>query len=98
MRLILVDYSRHHRAAKRGAGCTVGLEEAFVLARSKSADAVALDDALSGLTRIVMNSKAALLNFAFGGLTTEEPPKCSVSPQLRSNAIGASPKPGCPDR
>ena len=72
MRQILVDYSRHHRAAKRGAGCTVVLEEAFVLARSKSADVIALDDALA-VSPALMNSKAALLNFAFfGGLTTEE--------------------------
>jgi RNA polymerase sigma factor (TIGR02999 family) len=98
MRQILVDYSRHHRAAKRGAGCTVVLEEAFVLARSKSADVIALDDALA-VSPALMNSKAALLNFAFlAASPPKKPPKCSVSPQLRSNAIGVSPKPGCPDR
>jgi RNA polymerase sigma factor (TIGR02999 family) len=72
MRQILVDYSRHHRAAKRGAGCTVVLEEAFVHPRSKSADVIALDDALTGLARIdEQQSRIVELRF-FGGLTTEE--------------------------
>jgi len=72
MHQILVDYSRHHRAAKRGAGCTVVLEEAFVPARSKSPDVIALDDALSGLARIdEQQSRIVELRF-FGGLTTEE--------------------------
>jgi RNA polymerase sigma factor (TIGR02999 family) len=72
MRQILVDYSRHYRAAKRGAGCTVVLEEAFVLTRSKSADVIALDDALTGLARIdQQQSRIVELRF-FGGLITEE--------------------------
>jgi RNA polymerase sigma-70 factor, ECF subfamily len=72
MRQILVDYSRHHRAAKRGADCTVVLEEAFVLPKSRSADVIALDDALTGLARIdEQQSRIVELRF-FGGLTTEE--------------------------
>ena len=72
MRQILVDYSRHHRAAKRGADCTIVLEEAFVLPKSKSADVIALDDALTGLARIDgQQSRIVELRF-FGGLTTEE--------------------------
>ena len=72
MRQILVDYSRHHRAAKRGADCTVVLEEASVLPKSKGADVIALDDALTGLARFdEQQSRIVELRF-FGGLTTEE--------------------------
>jgi RNA polymerase sigma factor (TIGR02999 family) len=72
MRQILVDYSRLHRAAKRGADCTVVLEEALILPRSKSADVVALDDALTSLARVdEQQSRIVELRF-FGGLTTEE--------------------------
>jgi RNA polymerase sigma factor (TIGR02999 family) len=64
MRQILVDYSRHHRAAKRGADCTVVLEEALVLPKSRSA--------LTVLARIdEQQSRIVELRF-FGGLTTEE--------------------------
>jgi RNA polymerase sigma factor (TIGR02999 family) len=72
MRQILVDYSRHHRAAKRGTDCTVVLEEALVLPKSRSADVIALDDALTVLARIdEQQSRIVELRF-FGGLTTEE--------------------------
>jgi RNA polymerase sigma-70 factor, ECF subfamily len=71
MRQILLDYSRH-RAAKRGADCTVVLEEALVFPKSRSADVIALDDALTVLGRIdEQQSRIAELRF-FGGLTTEE--------------------------
>ena len=97
MRQILFDYSHHHRADKRGANCTLVREEALVLPKSRSADVIALDDALTDLARIdEQQSRIVELRF-FGGLIIEEI-NCSVSPQLRSNAIGASPKPGCPDR
>ena len=93
MRQILFGYSHHHRAAKRGAHCTLVPEEALVLPKSRSADVIALDDALTDLARIDEQQSRIVER----GLTIEEI-KCSVSPQLRSNAIGASPKPGCPDR
>ena len=97
MRQILFDYSHRHRADKRGANCTLVREEALVLPKSRSADVIALDDALTDLARIdEQQSRIVELRF-FGGLIIEEI-NCSVSPQLRSNAIGASPKPGCPDR
>jgi RNA polymerase sigma factor (TIGR02999 family) len=72
MRQILVDYSRLHRAAKRGADCTIVLEDALAIPKSKSADVLALDDALTALARIDdRQSRIVELRF-FGGLTTEE--------------------------
>ena len=72
MRQILFDYSHHHRAAKRGAHCTLVREEALVLPKSRSADVIALDDALTDLARIdEQQSRIVELRF-FGGLTIEE--------------------------
>ena len=72
MRQILVDYARTRNAAKRGPDCKVQLEEALALPKAKSADVLALDDALTDLARVdEQQSKIVELRF-FGGLTTEE--------------------------
>lgn len=72
MRQILVDYARGHRAAKRGKDCTIELDAAAVIPQLKSAEIVALDDALRDLERIdEQQSRIVELRF-FGGLTTEE--------------------------
>jgi len=72
MRQILVDYARSHRAAKRGAGFKVELDEALAFPKVGSIDVIALDDALNGLARIdEQQSRIVELRF-FGGLTTEE--------------------------
>jgi RNA polymerase sigma factor (TIGR02999 family) len=72
MRQILVDYARSYHAAKRGKDCTIELDAAAVIPQLKSAEIVALDDALRDLERIdEQQSRIVELRF-FGGLTTEE--------------------------
>ena len=72
MRQILVDYARSHGAAKRGADHTIELDTSIVLAQARSADVVALDDALNGLTKLdEQQGRIVELRF-FGGLATEE--------------------------
>jgi RNA polymerase sigma factor (TIGR02999 family) len=73
MRRILVDFARSRRYQKRGAGARpVSLDENLAVGREKSADLVALDDALNALASIdIRKSKVVELKF-FGGLTVEE--------------------------
>jgi len=73
MRRILVDYSRAHQAAKRG-GATqrVFLKEASVISPERSADVMALDDALTRLAHVdPEHARLVELRF-FGGLSIEE--------------------------
>jgi RNA polymerase sigma factor (TIGR02999 family) len=72
MRQILVDYARSHGAAKRGADRVVELDTSLVLPQVRSADVVALDDALNGLAKLdEQQGRIVELRF-FGGLATEE--------------------------
>jgi RNA polymerase sigma factor (TIGR02999 family) len=72
MRQILVDYARSHGAAKRGADRTVELDASLILPQVRSTDVVALDDALSGLSKLdEQQGRIVELRF-FGGLATEE--------------------------
>jgi RNA polymerase sigma factor (TIGR02999 family) len=73
MRRILVDFARSRRYQKRGAGTpALPLDEAVLIAREKSADLVALDEALSSLAKLdARQSRVVELRF-FGGLTVEE--------------------------
>ncbi len=73
MRRILVDFARSRNYAKRGGGArNVSLEEATVVSREKSADLVALDDALDSLAQLnERQSRVVELRF-FGGLELEE--------------------------
>jgi RNA polymerase sigma factor (TIGR02999 family) len=73
MREILVDYTRRHRARKRGASLIrVPLEEATATADERSADLTALDDALRSLAAIdPRKSRIIELRF-FGGLSVKE--------------------------
>lgn len=72
MRQILVDYARRRSAAKRGPQYKVELDASFDLPQKDSVDLVALDDALSRLSRRdVQQEKIVELRF-FGGLTVEE--------------------------
>jgi len=72
MRQILVDYARTHGAAKRGADRTVELDTSVVLPQVRSADVVALDDALNGLTKLDEQQGRIVEMRFFGGLATEE--------------------------
>src|SRR2546425_3303442 len=57
MRQILVDYARSRRAAKRGGGCKLTLDEAVALPKGRDVDLVALDDALNDLFRLDARSE-----------------------------------------
>jgi len=72
MRQILVDYARNYRAAKRGPGCRVELDEDIEHPQRQAADVVALDDALTDLAKLdAQQARIVELRF-FGGLTVEE--------------------------
>lgn len=72
MREILVQYARKRKAAKRGGGQTLVLEDAFASAQERSMDLVALNDALNALAKLdLQQSRIVELRF-FGGLSIEE--------------------------
>lgn len=73
MRRILVDYARNRRYAKRGGDARqVTLNEDLIVTDQRSADVIALDEALSDLANFDdRKSKVVELRF-FGGLSIEE--------------------------
>jgi RNA polymerase sigma factor (TIGR02999 family) len=73
MRHILMDHARTRNRAKRGGGArVVSLDEVVTICEERSAELVALDDALTELARLdERKSKVVELRF-FGGLTEEE--------------------------
>ncbi len=73
MRGILVDHARTHQAAKRGAGARhLPFDEAVAVAPGLRPDLVAIDDALTELTRMdPRKGRVVELRF-FGGLSVEE--------------------------
>jgi RNA polymerase sigma factor (TIGR02999 family) len=73
MRRILLDYSRSYQAAKRGGNAEkVFLEEAAIISKTRPADVVALDEALTRLAEIdTQQARLVELRF-FGGLSVEE--------------------------
>jgi RNA polymerase sigma factor (TIGR02999 family) len=73
MRRILVDYARRRRYAKRGGGGRqVELDEALIVSEEKSADVVALDDALTRLAAIAPRKSRVVELRYFGGLSMDE--------------------------
>jgi RNA polymerase sigma-70 factor, ECF subfamily len=69
MRRILVDFARARKQQKRNGGRLVSLDEALTFGRDRSADIVALDDALTTLAKLdQQQSQIVELRF-FGGLT-----------------------------
>jgi len=72
MRQILVDYVRSHGAAKRGADRRVELDVSMVVAQIRTADVVALDDALTSLAKLDEQQGRIVEMRFFGGLATEE--------------------------
>jgi RNA polymerase sigma factor (TIGR02999 family) len=73
MRRVLVDYARSRHYAKRGGGAlSVSFDERLVMPDERSADVLALDQALIALAEIdERKSKIVELRF-FGGLSVEE--------------------------
>jgi RNA polymerase sigma factor (TIGR02999 family) len=83
MRRLLVDHARQHHASKRGALCTVPLEDdaAAVVTPAMDLDILALNDALTELTAVdPLRARMIELRF-FAGLTTDE----------TAEALGVSP-------
>jgi len=72
MRQILVDCARSRAAAKRGADLRVDLTAALALPRERSADLVALDDALNQLSQFDKQQSRIVEMRFFGGLSIEE--------------------------
>jgi len=73
MRRILVDHARRHTRVKRGGGAfMIPIDDVVVLSHEKSAELLALDEALERLA--VLNPlKARIVELRhFGGLTVEE--------------------------
>jgi RNA polymerase sigma factor (TIGR02999 family) len=72
MRQILVDYARSHRANKRGADCTVRLNDGMEAMQTPDMEVLALDGALKRLAeRDPQQSRIVELRY-FAGLTVEE--------------------------
>ncbi len=72
IRQILVEHARRHRAAKRGGGHKLALDEALATPNTRDVDLVALDDALLELTRLdPRQSRIVELRF-FTGLSIAE--------------------------
>lgn len=73
MRRILVDYARGHKADKRGGAIPkVSLEQAIVVSRERSADLLALDEALTRLAAFDPQQARIIELRFFGGLTVTE--------------------------
>ena len=71
MRQILVDHARRRQAAKR-VRRTVSLEDTVSFDQERSADVVALDDALSALEKLDARKCQAVELRYFGGLSLDE--------------------------
>jgi RNA polymerase sigma factor (TIGR02999 family) len=73
MRRVLVDHARRQRRGKRGGDAlTIAFDEAAVVPQERTADLVAIDDALNALAmHDVRKSRIVELRF-FGGLSVEE--------------------------
>ncbi len=73
MRRVLLDYSRGYHATKRGGNVErVFLQEAAIASKSRPADIVALDEALTKLSEVdPQHAHLVELRF-FGGLSIEE--------------------------
>ena len=72
MRQILVDYARSHTAEKRGAELKVDFDAALVVTKERSAELVALNDALTQLCCIDEQQGRIVEMRFFGGLSIEE--------------------------
>jgi RNA polymerase sigma factor (TIGR02999 family) len=81
MRQILVDHARRHRAAKRGSGLKLELNEAISLQVPPNVDLIALDTALNELARLdPQQSRIVEMRF-FAGLSIEDTAKVvGISP------------------
>ena len=69
MRRVLVDFARARKQHKRNGGHQVSLDEALTIGSDRSADIVALDDALTTLAKLHQRQSQIVELRFFGGLT-----------------------------
>ena len=73
MRRIMVDHARQRQALKRGGDAIkVTLDDSLVAGESRSAELLALDEALENLARFDQRQAEVVEMRYFGGLTMEE--------------------------
>jgi RNA polymerase sigma-70 factor (ECF subfamily) len=73
MRRILIDYARRHLRHKRGGGAAnLSLDEAAILTPEKSAELLALDEALERLSHVDPLKARVVELRHFGGLSVKE--------------------------
>jgi RNA polymerase sigma factor (TIGR02999 family) len=72
MRQILVHHARKHRAAKRGGGNRVELDETSAVAAQRGVDLISLDAALKQLAQLNPRQSRVVELRYFGGLTEDE--------------------------
>lgn len=72
MRRVLVDHARRHRAAKRGAGKKLRLEEGLVMSDEQAHEIAVLDDALLDLERLDSRQSRVVELRYFGGFSVPE--------------------------
>ena len=73
MRRVLVDAARERQSRKRGGDWVqVSLAEAVVISQRRSADLIALDDALDALAAMDKRKSEIVVMRFFGGLSVEE--------------------------
>jgi RNA polymerase sigma-70 factor, ECF subfamily len=82
MRRVLVDFARARKQHKRNGGRQVSLDEAQPMSSDRSADIVALDDALTTLVKLDRRQSQIVELRFFGGLT---------EPQI-AGVLGVSPR------
>jgi RNA polymerase sigma factor (TIGR02999 family) len=72
MRQILVDHARGHRAAKRGGGLKLELQDSMAVQKAQNVDLIALDQALNELARLDPRQSRIVEMRFFGGLSIED--------------------------
>ena len=86
MRRVLVDFARARKQHKRNGGRQVSLEEALTIGSDRSADIVALDDALTTLAKLHQRQSQIVELRFFGGLTEPDIARVlGVSPRTVSS-------------
>jgi RNA polymerase sigma-70 factor, ECF subfamily len=86
MRRVLVDFARARKQHKRKGGRQVSLDEALTIGSDRSADIVALDDALTTLAKLHQRQSQIVELRFFGGLTEPDIARVlGVSPRTVSS-------------
>jgi RNA polymerase sigma factor (TIGR02999 family) len=82
MRRVLVDFARARKQQKRDGGRQVSFDDALTVSSDRSADVIALDDALTTLSKLDRRQSQIVELRFFGGLT---------EPQI-ARVLGISPR------